>query len=250
MPTICQLKASLKAKGVKGYSGLNKADLIKLLEGGKTEVKTPAKEPYPALPAKKKTTKATSANLNALYKAGKKKVLAIGYKEPPKPEPVKSAKAKGKEPMKKETVKDQVKKLVVNRFDELEKTTEGKKTLDDLKTAFSGLEEYNNQWDYMRTIEAYYEIPAIKKELKSGSIIKQEIPPQTGKPDISLYKERRDLYNKIMDMTKSNSKLLKALLISKKVLKEKKRQEEADISNAKHRAKNEKITADRLALLK
>jgi len=50
-----------------------------------------------------------------LYKAGKKKVLAIKYTEPPKPAPVKSAKAKGKEPMKKaEPVKEEELKSISN----------------------------------------------------------------------------------------------------------------------------------------
>jgi len=81
MPTVCALKETLKAKGIKGYSGLNKADLMKLVEHGSIAKKTPKT----SAPAKKKTTKATSANLNALYQKSKKKPLAITYKEPAKP---------------------------------------------------------------------------------------------------------------------------------------------------------------------
>lgn len=135
MPTICELKISARAKGITGYSGMNKADLMKLIEGGVSKPKASKKAPAPA-PEKKKTTKATSANLNALYKAGKKKVLAIKYTEPPKPAPVKSAKAKGKEPMKKaDTVKNQVRKLVSNSVKEAKKTDEGKAKIDDLNEA-------------------------------------------------------------------------------------------------------------------
>lgn len=136
MPTICEIKAELKAKGIKGVTGLKKAELIKLLEGGASAKKAPAKAPYPSLPAKKKTTKATSANLNALYQKKKKKPLAIKYTEPSKPAPVKSAKAKGKEPMKKaDTVKNQVRKLVSNSVKDAKKTDEGKAKIDDLNEA-------------------------------------------------------------------------------------------------------------------
>jgi hypothetical protein len=40
MPTICELKIKAKAKGIKGYSGLNKAELIKLVESGEVSEKT------------------------------------------------------------------------------------------------------------------------------------------------------------------------------------------------------------------
>lgn len=35
MPSICELKMELKAKGIKGITGLNKAGLEALLKGGR-----------------------------------------------------------------------------------------------------------------------------------------------------------------------------------------------------------------------
>tara|TARA_R110000765_G_C18900856_1_gene604037 strand:- start:417 stop:989 length:573 start_codon:yes stop_codon:yes gene_type:complete len=56
--TICDLKAELKAKGIKGYSGKNKAELIAML--GKTPVSAPVKKaPAPAL------SQMTAAEFNA-----------------------------------------------------------------------------------------------------------------------------------------------------------------------------------------
>lgn len=46
--SICELKMELKAKGIKGYSGLNKSQLEALLKEGKK--KEPAK-PKPFVPA-------------------------------------------------------------------------------------------------------------------------------------------------------------------------------------------------------
>ena len=59
--TICDLKAELKAKGIKGYSGKNKAELIAML--GKTPVSAPVKKaPAPAL------SQMTAAEFNAFIK--------------------------------------------------------------------------------------------------------------------------------------------------------------------------------------
>lgn len=84
MPTICELKIEAKAKGLKGYSKLRKDELMKLL--------------------KPKTTKATSANLKALGEKEKKKVLAIGYKEP--------VKEKTETKSKKGTIVEQSKRII------------------------------------------------------------------------------------------------------------------------------------------
>jgi len=43
MPSVCELKIALKAKGIKGITGLNKAGLEKLLKGGSNEA-MPSKE--------------------------------------------------------------------------------------------------------------------------------------------------------------------------------------------------------------
>ena len=40
MPTICEIKIELKNKGIKGVTGLNKAQLQSLLDGKKPEPKT------------------------------------------------------------------------------------------------------------------------------------------------------------------------------------------------------------------
>jgi hypothetical protein len=49
--SICELKIELKAKGIKGYSGLNKAGLESLLKGSKTEPKKEPPKPKPFVPA-------------------------------------------------------------------------------------------------------------------------------------------------------------------------------------------------------
>jgi hypothetical protein len=43
MPSVCELKVALKAKGIKGITGLNKSGLEKLLKGGSNET-MPSKE--------------------------------------------------------------------------------------------------------------------------------------------------------------------------------------------------------------
>ena len=47
MPTIAELKDALKAKGIKGYSGKNKAELEAMLAGGKKEAAPAAEAPKP-----------------------------------------------------------------------------------------------------------------------------------------------------------------------------------------------------------
>ena len=73
MPTVCELKIQAKAKGLRGYSKLKKADLEKLV-GGKSSPKKEASPkkadpnkaiPLPPPPAKKKEKK-KSTKLNKL----------------------------------------------------------------------------------------------------------------------------------------------------------------------------------------
>ena len=44
---VCELKIELKKKGIKGITGLRKADLEALLASGKTSKKPAAKKPEP-----------------------------------------------------------------------------------------------------------------------------------------------------------------------------------------------------------
>ena len=51
MPSICELKIELKAKGIKGISGLNKSGLEALLKSGKSAEKKEVEKPKPFTPA-------------------------------------------------------------------------------------------------------------------------------------------------------------------------------------------------------
>jgi hypothetical protein len=51
MPSICELKIELKARGVKGISGLNKSELESLLRRSKVEQKKEPPKPKPFVPA-------------------------------------------------------------------------------------------------------------------------------------------------------------------------------------------------------
>jgi hypothetical protein len=96
MPSICELKIALKAKGIKGITGLNKAGLERLLSGGKTETKKEAKKeepkpkPFTPAPTKSESPKVAEKPINKKIKAPK--MLMITYKEP-KNEPKKESKA-------------------------------------------------------------------------------------------------------------------------------------------------------------
>jgi hypothetical protein len=54
MPSICELKIELKTRGVKGISGLNKAELESLLRRSKAEQKKEPPKPKPFVPAETK----------------------------------------------------------------------------------------------------------------------------------------------------------------------------------------------------
>ena len=76
MPSVCELKIALKAKGIKGITGLNKAGLEALLKGGKS---APKEAPKPApKPAPKEAPKAPP--------------------KPPAPKPFTPAPTKGESP--------------------------------------------------------------------------------------------------------------------------------------------------------
>jgi len=82
MPSVCELKIALKAKGIKGITGLNKAGLEKLLKGGSNEA-MPSKE----APKKKDT----------LYNKAEKFLNKMD-KEMNKPKPFTPAATKGDTP--------------------------------------------------------------------------------------------------------------------------------------------------------
>jgi len=82
MPSVCELKVALKAKGIKGITGLNKAGLEKLLKGGSNEA-MPSKE----APKKKDT----------LYNKAEKFLNKMD-KEMNKPKPFTPAPTKGETP--------------------------------------------------------------------------------------------------------------------------------------------------------
>jgi hypothetical protein len=80
--TICELKMELKAKGIKGYSGLNKAGLESLLKGV-SEAKT---APPPVSKKDKSLNNKAKGFLNKMDK------------EFPKPKPFKPVPTKGESP--------------------------------------------------------------------------------------------------------------------------------------------------------
>jgi hypothetical protein len=92
--TICDIKIQLREKGIKGVTGLKKAELLQLLHTGKKTAKT---EPVKKEPIKKEPIK----------------------KEPIKKEPIKKEPVK-KEPIKKEPVKKvETPKFADKSFDDL-----------------------------------------------------------------------------------------------------------------------------------
>jgi len=106
MPSVCELKIALKAKGIKGITGLNKAGLEKLLKGGSNEA-MPSKEapkkkdtlynkaekflnkmdkemnkPKPFTPAPTKGDTPKVAEKKITKKAKPPQILRLTYKEP------------------------------------------------------------------------------------------------------------------------------------------------------------------------
>jgi hypothetical protein len=109
MPSVCELKVELKAKGIKGITGLNKAELEALLKGGSKEApkakptpapkpapkeepkappKPPAAKPFTPAPTKGESPKVAEKPINKKApKAPKPPPTPPKPKAPPKPTP-------------------------------------------------------------------------------------------------------------------------------------------------------------------
>ena len=105
--TICELKIELKAKGIKGITGLNKSGLEALLKSGKSAEKKEPPKPKPFVPAptKGESPKIAEKQIDKKIKPPKPpKILMLTYKpekekpkkEEPKEEPKKEVKSKSK----------------------------------------------------------------------------------------------------------------------------------------------------------
>jgi hypothetical protein len=81
MPTVCEIKVALKAKGIKGISGLNKSGLQSLLNKGTSnkEPKEPPK-PKPFTPAPTKGDTPKVAEKKITKKARAPQQLRLTYK--------------------------------------------------------------------------------------------------------------------------------------------------------------------------
>ena len=81
MPTVCEIKVALKAKGIKGISGLNKSGLQSLLNKGMSnqEPKEPPK-PKPFTPAATKGDTPKVAEKKITKKARVPQQLRLTYK--------------------------------------------------------------------------------------------------------------------------------------------------------------------------
>ena len=76
MPSLCELKMELKAKGIKGITGLNKSGLEALLKGGKS-----VEKPKPFTPAPTKGESPKVAEKPITKKVKPPKVLMLTNKE-------------------------------------------------------------------------------------------------------------------------------------------------------------------------
>ena len=90
MPSICELKIELKAKGIKGITGLNKSGLEALLKGGKSAEKKEPPKPKPFVPAptKGESPKVAEKTINKKIEPPKVLMLTnkpIKEKKQPKP---------------------------------------------------------------------------------------------------------------------------------------------------------------------
>lgn len=130
--TICDLKAELKAKGIKGYSGKNKAELIAML--GKTPVSAPVKKaPAPAL------SQMTAAEFNAFIEEQRRREKeraekarariaadSVSSAPAPAPKPAKAKKAPAKKaPAKSVSVNKQVGDFLTKKFEDTTKGEDG-----------------------------------------------------------------------------------------------------------------------------
>jgi hypothetical protein len=84
MPSVCELKIALKAKGIKGITGLNKSGLERLLSGGKTEAKKeePKPKPFTPAPTKGESPKVAEKPINKKIKAPKPPKLLMLTNKP------------------------------------------------------------------------------------------------------------------------------------------------------------------------
>jgi len=87
MPSICELKMELKAKGIKGITGLNKSGLEALLKSGKS-----VEKPTPFTPAPTKGESPKVAEKPIDKKVKPHKVLMLTNKQVKEPKPKKQTK--------------------------------------------------------------------------------------------------------------------------------------------------------------
>ena len=87
MPSICELKMELKAKGIKGITGLNKSGLESLLKSGKSAQKKEVEKPTPFTPAPTKGESPKVAEKPIDKKVKPPKVLMLTYKPKKEPKP-------------------------------------------------------------------------------------------------------------------------------------------------------------------
>jgi outer membrane biosynthesis protein TonB len=99
MPTVCEIKVALKAKGIKGISGLNKSGLQSLLNkgGSNQEPKEPPKpKPFVPAPTKGESPKVAEKQIDKKVKPPKPpKILMLTnkqVKEKKEPKPKKQTK--------------------------------------------------------------------------------------------------------------------------------------------------------------
>ena len=121
--TICELKIELKAKGIKGFSGLNKSGLEALLKSGKSAEKKEVEKPKPFTPAPTKGESPKVAEKTINKKIEPPKMLMLTYKpkkEEPKKEviiePKKEVKSKSKSKAKIYKSAEQVKEEFIKIF--------------------------------------------------------------------------------------------------------------------------------------
>lgn len=100
MVTVCDLKVALKAKGIKGITGLNKGQLEALLKSDKSAPKKEPSKPKPFVPAETKGESPKVAEKKITKKQKVMKPLMITYKEPSEEKEEKKAPPKLKKPKK------------------------------------------------------------------------------------------------------------------------------------------------------
>ena len=96
MPSICELKMEIKAKGIKGITGLNKSGLEALLKSGKSVPKKESSKPTPFVPAPTKGESPVVAEKKINKKEKTFKPLMLTYKpikEKKESKPIKLTKA-------------------------------------------------------------------------------------------------------------------------------------------------------------